>query len=48
VLDEYHVALPAELPPGDYTLRAGLYAADGARLPADTPGVDLGVITVVP
>ena len=48
VLDEYQVALPADLSPDDYTLRAGLYAADGSRLPKDTPGVDLGVISVAP
>lgn len=47
VLDEYQISLPADLPPGDYTLRAGLYRLDGARLPADGPGIDLGLVTVV-
>ncbi|MCB9159530.1 MAG: hypothetical protein H6644_06695, partial [Caldilineaceae bacterium] len=48
VLDEYHVPLPAELAAGEYTLRAGLYAADGSRLPTDAPGADLGVISIAP
>ncbi len=35
ILDEHHLALPAELPPGSYTVAAGLYTAgDGRRLPA--------------
>jgi hypothetical protein len=34
VIDEHRLALPAELPPGDYRLRVGMYdPATGARLP---------------
>ena len=33
VLSQHTLALPADIPPGDYTLTAGLYhAGDGARL----------------
>ena len=46
VLDEYELLLPAELPPGDYTLRMGLYDAAGNRLPAAGAGVELGPITL--
>ncbi len=46
VLDEYQIVLPAELPPGEYLLRAGLYRADGVRLPATGPGVELGKVTL--
>ncbi len=46
VLDEYQLALPAELAPGVYALAAGLYQPDGSRLPADGPGVLLGDVTV--
>lgn len=42
VLDEYQIALPADLPPGEYGLRVGLYLADGSRLPATGPGIALG------
>ena len=38
ILDEYQIVLPDDLPPGDYMLRVGLYAADGTRLPADGAG----------
>lgn len=47
VLDEYELALPVDLPPGDYTLRMGLYRADGATLPATGSGVELGRVTLV-
>jgi hypothetical protein len=42
VMDEYQIALPAELSPGVYHLEIGLYQTDGARLPADAPGIRLG------
>jgi hypothetical protein len=45
VLDEYEVLLPAELPPGDYTLRMGLYDAAGNALLAG--GVELGQLSLV-
>lgn len=31
--DEYHLPLPADLLPGAYTVRMGLYTLDGGRLP---------------
>lgn len=31
--DEYHLPLPAELPPGEYRVQIGLYTLDGGRLP---------------
>jgi hypothetical protein len=46
VLDEYQVALPPDLPPGIYALRAGMYRADGNALPAGGDGVELGTVTV--
>ncbi len=46
VLDEYQLPLPADLAPGIYTLAAGLYRSDGARLPADGPGILLGEVAV--
>lgn len=46
ILDEYEIRLPAELAPGRYGLRAGLYGSDGARLPVDGPGIELGVIRI--
>ena len=47
VLDEYEVLLPADLGPGDYSLRMGLYDAAGNRLPMDGLGVELGSVTLV-
>jgi len=44
VLDEYQIALPADLAPGEYTLAIGLYQADGTRLPAQGEGVILGEV----
>jgi len=39
VLDTHVLNLPADLPPGRYTLWAGMYdPADGARVPASGPG----------
>ncbi len=46
VLDEYQIQLPGDLAPGTYTLAAGLYRADGARLPADGPGILLGDVVI--
>lgn len=46
ILDERQIPLPAGLPPGEYRLRAGLYRGAGARLPAEGPGIDLGVVIV--
>jgi hypothetical protein len=47
VLDEYEVMLPAELPPGDYTLHMGLYDANDNKLPAGGAGIELGTVTLV-
>jgi hypothetical protein len=46
ILDEYQIALPTELPPGEYALAAGLYREDGATLPADGAGIALGTFRV--
>jgi hypothetical protein len=46
VLDEYQIALPADLPPGPYRLAVGLYRPDGARLPASGPGILLGEVVI--
>jgi hypothetical protein len=46
VLDEYQIALPADLPPGEYLMRAGLYQPDGTQLLPG--GVVLGNVTVQP
>jgi hypothetical protein len=46
ILDEYQVPLPADLPPGDYALAAGLYTAEGVRLPAAAP-IPLGAVTIL-
>lgn len=46
VLDEVEVPLPLDLPPGDYTLRLGLYTSEGQQLPADGAGVTLGQVTI--
>ena len=53
IVDEHALILPAGLPPGDYSIRVGLYdAASGARLPAYDPagnryGDDAVEVTVV-
>jgi hypothetical protein len=44
VMDEYQIALPAELAPGAYHLEIGLYQANGARLPAGSAGIRLGEV----
>lgn len=41
ILDEYQIALPSELAPGDYELAIGLYQPGGAQLPATEGGVEL-------
>jgi hypothetical protein len=46
ILDEYEIALPADLPPGDYALRMGLYDAAGNTLPLTGAGIDLGSVTI--
>ena len=51
IIDRHGLSLPAELPPGDYRLIAGLYnPADGARLATSTGAdfVDLGLVTIIP
>jgi hypothetical protein len=44
VLDEYQIALPAELAPGVYPLEIGLYQATGEHLPAGSAGIRLGEV----
>ena len=46
ILDEYQLAQPADLPPGDYTLTIGLYDAEGARLPADSSELTIGTVQI--
>jgi len=47
ILDHHAILLPRDLPPGDYTLRAGLYRLqDGARLETTT-GRDYAMIGTV-
>ncbi len=50
ILDEYQMALPADLAPGVYTLAVGLYqpGAEGtqARLPAAGAGIILGEVVI--
>ncbi|NJN81569.1 MAG: hypothetical protein HC802_04305 [Caldilineaceae bacterium] len=46
VLDEYKIALPADLLPGEYALEIGLYQHDGPRLPAQGSGLNLGKIQI--
>jgi hypothetical protein len=46
ILDEYQIALGADLPPGPYGLQIGLYAPDGSRLPAAPEGLSLGEVTI--
>jgi hypothetical protein len=48
VLDEVELVLPGDLPPGEYTLRVGLYDATGNHLPATGTGVELGSLTLLP
>ena len=46
IIDEYELQLPADLPPGSYQLALGMYAADGARLPANGEALRLGAVQV--
>ncbi len=46
VLDEYQIALPADLHAGEYGLRIGLYDQDGRRLPADDTGINIGAVRI--
>ena len=46
IVDEYPISLPADLPPGPYTLEVGLYQPTGARLPVDGSGIPLGTVEV--
>ncbi|MEZ4727964.1 MAG: glycosyltransferase family 39 protein [Caldilineaceae bacterium] len=46
VLDEYQLALPDDLPPGDYELAIGLYQPSGERLPTTEGGIALGKVYV--
>ncbi|HAJ35368.1 MAG TPA: hypothetical protein DCL15_06705 [Chloroflexi bacterium] len=46
ILDEYQMLLPSDLPAGEYALAIGLYSADGARLPADGAGLQIGEVTL--
>lgn len=45
ILDEYQIALPADLPPGAYELAAGLYTAAGEHLPTQG-SIPLGPVTI--
>jgi hypothetical protein len=45
ILDEYQLPLPADLPPGEYGLRIGLYQ-NQEQLPPSGTGVDLGTIVI--
>jgi hypothetical protein len=46
VVDQYAIPLPADLPPGEYEVRTGLYTADG-RLPVSRNGEPAGDYAVV-
>ncbi|MBX3013787.1 MAG: hypothetical protein KF832_19855 [Caldilineaceae bacterium] len=46
ILDEYQLALPADLPPGSYTIAIGLYQPTGERLPTTGTGVMLGEVQI--
>jgi hypothetical protein len=46
VLDEYQIQLPADLPPGEYGLRIGLYQDNGSIIPIDGAGIELGALAV--
>ncbi|HOS79649.1 MAG TPA: glycosyltransferase family 39 protein [Anaerolineae bacterium] len=50
LVDRYGVWLPPTLPPGTYTLQAGMYRFSGERLPVASDGdvVVLGALTVQP
>jgi len=46
ILDEYQLLLPNELSAGNYALFIGLYASDGARLPAEGIGLRIGEVQI--
>jgi hypothetical protein len=46
ILDEYQIALPADLPPGTYGLQIGLYEPGGRHLPAESERLSLGEVTL--
>jgi hypothetical protein len=56
VIDRYEIALPSDLPPGEYTLQAGMYlAGSGQRLAVSgggdgvtSDGVVLGKVSIGP
>ena len=43
IVDRYGVLIPADTPPGKYTVELGLYGFDGTRLPVNTGGDALSV-----
>jgi hypothetical protein len=47
LLDEFTLNLPADAPPGTYEIRAGLYGADGTRLPVSRNGEPAGDFAVL-
>ncbi len=47
ILDEYQIALPADLAPGTYELWTGLYQPSGEQLPASGEGVRLGRVEIL-
>lgn len=46
ILDEYQIALPSDLAPGDYELAIGLYQLSGEQLPATGGGLGLGKVHI--
>lgn len=47
ITEEVALSLPADLPPGDYQVRVGLYTLDGGRLPVgSSDNVTVGTIRV--
>lgn len=46
ILDEYQIALPSDLAPGDYELAVGLYQPGGPQLPTTAGGVGLGKVHI--
>ncbi len=46
ILDEYQIALPSDLAPGEYELAMGLYQPSGERLPATEEGITIGKVTI--
>ena len=46
ILDEYQLALPADLAPGNYLLAVGMYQPNGEQLPATPGGLPLGEVEI--